>query len=111
FPLDRRIWEGQIDALTGKFRVIAPDLPGFGRSPGEPPPKTVEQFGQLLLGLLDARGIRRFAAAGHSMGGYILFALHRLAPDRLAAAALVSTRALPDSDDARKGRAETARRA
>ena len=37
FPLDNRIWESQVAALSDKYRVIAPDLPGFGKS--QPPPK------------------------------------------------------------------------
>ena len=37
FPLDRRIWSQQIDALSTQCRVIAPDLPGFGESRGEKP--------------------------------------------------------------------------
>ena len=35
FPLDNRIWEAQQAALSDKYRVIAPDLPGFGKS--QPP--------------------------------------------------------------------------
>jgi pimeloyl-ACP methyl ester carboxylesterase len=111
FPLDRRIWEAQIDALSAHARVIAPDLPGFGRSPAGPLPESLDGTGHLLLRVLDSLGIKSFAVAGHSMGGYILFALHRLAPDRLAAAALVSSRAKADSDEARKAREETAQRA
>jgi len=45
------------------------------------------------------------------MGGYIVFALHRIAPDRLTGVGLVSTRAKADTDQARGAREETARRA
>ncbi len=111
FPLDRRIWDAQVEGLAARFRVIAPDLPGHGKSPIDTRPYTMEHFARGLLGLADALGVRRFVAAGHSMGGYILFALHRLAPERLAGAALVSTRANPDTEEGRKAREETARRA
>src|SRR6185295_18240550 len=46
-----------------------------------------------------------------SMAGYILFALHRIAPERIAGGALVSSRALADNDDGRKTREATAQRA
>ena len=35
-PFDRALWEPQLAALRGRFRVIAPDLRGFGRSPVTP---------------------------------------------------------------------------
>jgi pimeloyl-ACP methyl ester carboxylesterase len=60
---------------------------------------------------MDKLGIPKFHAAGHSMGGYILFALHRLAPERLAGGALVSSRALGDNEETRKTREATAQRA
>lgn len=111
FPLDRRTWEAQVDGLAGRCRVVAPDLPGFGASSGSPFPAGLDDAARALLGLMDRLGLERFAAAGHSMGGYILFALHRLAPGRLSAAALVSTRAHADSPEGRKTREETAQRA
>jgi pimeloyl-ACP methyl ester carboxylesterase len=64
-----------------------------------------------MLEIMDSSGVNRFAAAGHSMGGYIVFALLRLAPERISAAAFVSSRALPDTEDARKIREAVAQRA
>ena len=32
FPLDHRMWHEQIDTLSSRFQVIAPDLRGFGTS-------------------------------------------------------------------------------
>jgi 4,5:9,10-diseco-3-hydroxy-5,9,17-trioxoandrosta-1(10),2-diene-4-oate hydrolase len=59
-----------IDALARQFRVLVPDLPGYGRSTksvnGEDP------FGDLataMLGLLDALGIERAHVVGNSLGG------------------------------------------
>ena len=37
FPLDGRIWDAQLAALSDRFRVIVPDLPGFGRSSVDQP--------------------------------------------------------------------------
>lgn len=47
--------------------ALAPDLPGHGRSGGEPLP-SVEAIADWLIALLDAAGIRRALLVGHSMG-------------------------------------------
>lgn len=111
FPLDRRIWDKTAAAIPARVRLILPDLRGHGKSALPPGPVTIEDYARDLLELMDGLKIPKFFVAGHSMGGYILFALHRLAPDRLAGGALVSSRALPDSPDGRKTREDTARRA
>ena len=37
FPLDSRMWEAQVEALSDRYRVIAPDLRGFGESVSDDP--------------------------------------------------------------------------
>src|SRR3546814_7797116 len=61
------------------YAVLAPDLPGHGRSQG-PAPDSIEAYADWLLRLLDAGGTRRAALAGHSMGS--LIALAAAARDR-----------------------------
>jgi pimeloyl-ACP methyl ester carboxylesterase len=46
----------------------------------------------------------RFALAGLSMGGYIAFAMMRLAPERIAKLALLDTSARPDLPEQKVGR-------
>jgi pimeloyl-ACP methyl ester carboxylesterase len=111
FPLDHRLWQAQMDQLPGSIHVVAPDLRGCGRSPLPPGPCTIETYARDLLELLDGQKAKRFFVAGHSMGGYIIFALLRLAPERVAGLALVSSRALADSEDVRRTREGTAARA
>lgn len=111
FPLNRRIWDPVAARLSTPGPVILPDLRGHGRSPLPAGPCAIEDYARDLLELADSLKIRRFFAAGHSMGGYILFALHRLAPERLLGGALVSSRALPDSPEVRKTREATAEKA
>ncbi|MGJ7916668.1 alpha/beta fold hydrolase [Massilia sp. LXY-6] len=72
------------------YNVLAPDLPGHGRSGGTAL-TTVEAMADWLLALLDAAGSRRALLAGHSMGSLIaLEAAHR-APERVAGLALLGT--------------------
>jgi pimeloyl-ACP methyl ester carboxylesterase len=72
------------------WNVLAPDLPGHGRSGGEAL-RSVEAMAGWLLALLDAAGCRQALLAGHSMGSLIaLEAAHR-APDRVSGLALLGT--------------------
>ena len=110
FPLDGRIWEKVTPAIRVPGLVV-PDLPGHGKSPALRGPVSIDDYAREMLKIMDFQKIERFAVAGHSMGGYIAFALLRLAPQRISALALVSSRALPDSDDIKKTREATAQRA
>lgn len=78
--------------LTGEYRVVAPDLPGFGASGRRDDVRYgyAEQV-QRLVGLLDALGLQRVHLAGNSMGGTlaVLFALQH--PERVASVALVGS--------------------
>jgi len=111
FPLDRRTWAAQAAALSASRRVLSPDLPGFGAAPADPAIRSMDDYARWLVGELDRQSVDRVSAAGHSMGGYVLLALHRVAPERLAGMALVSTRAAADGDDARQAREAVAQRA
>ena len=111
FPLDHRIWTEVISRLPTTIDLFAPDLPGCGGSGLPETTWTIDEYARHLLQQMDFRGFQKFFVAGHSMGGYILFAMHRLAPDRIAGGALVSSRALADTDEGRKTREATAQRA
>lgn len=98
FPLDSRMWEPQLDALGERWRLIAPDLKGFGRSeaPDDPSAYSIDDYADEVAGLLDHLGLGRVAVVGLSMGGYIAFALWRRHRDRVAAFVLADTRAEAD---------------
>ncbi len=111
FPLDHAMWAPQKEALQrAGFRVIAPDLRGQGKAPVGHGPATMQAQAADALRMLDRAGVRRFALAGFSMGGYVAFEVLRQAPGRVAGLALVDTRAEPDSPEARQGRYQTAAR-
>jgi len=104
FPLDRTIWSGQVAPLSRGFHVISPDLPGHGRTPAFDGPASMDRFARGLFDLMDRLSLPRFSVAGHSMGGYIVFAMLRARPERLERIALVCTRAAADSAEARRAR-------
>ncbi|MES2784850.1 MAG: alpha/beta hydrolase [Pseudomonadota bacterium] len=86
-------WRYQIGALAAAgFRVIAPDLRGYGRTGG---PKDVAAYGIASLvgdvaGLLDALGERKTALVGHDFGAVLAWHAALLEPQRFHAVAALS---------------------
>lgn len=107
FPLDGSLWQPQLEALEGEYRVIAPDLRGFGES-GSSPQVTMEAYAGDLHALLDELQIDQAVLVGLSMGGYITFAFYRAYPDRVRGLVLVDTRPHADTEEARANRAVAA---
>jgi pimeloyl-ACP methyl ester carboxylesterase len=64
-------WWRMLPALARNRRVIAPDLPGFGRSAGPSAGYTGAFFAHAVAGLLRALGIIRATLAGHSLGAAV----------------------------------------
>ena len=77
------MWEPQMAALAGRFRVIRHDTRGHGLSQVTPGPYSIEQLGHDALGLLDHLGIARAHFCGLSMGGMIGLHLGIHAPGRI----------------------------
>jgi 3-oxoadipate enol-lactonase len=111
FPLSSEMWEPQVRALAGRFRVIAPDYRGLGRSRPAPSLSTMGGIVADVRTLLRSLGVRRVSVAGLSMGGYVAFELYRQAPGMVKALALCDTRATPDTVEGRAGRETFARSA
>jgi 3-oxoadipate enol-lactonase len=104
FPLDHRLWDGQLAGLSSLLRVIAPDLRGHGRSEMPPGPYSMDLHADDMAGLLDHLKIQKAVVAGLSMGGYIAFAFWRRHASRVQALILADTRAEPDTPQARANR-------
>ncbi len=69
-------WGGSIESLeklscllSKKYVTITLDLPGFGQSQLPDPDWGVEEYSQVLLGLLKQLGIKKTVYFGHSFGG------------------------------------------
>ncbi len=80
-------WRHQLTALGARgFRVLAPDLRGYG---GSSQPREVGDYGSDrltgdLCGLLDHFGYERAAFAGHDWGAMVVWEMGRLHPGRVA---------------------------
>ena len=110
FPLSAEAFAPQLRSPPRGFRLIAPDLRGFG---GSGPATGITSMAALAadaLALLDQLGLREPAVVGGvSMGGYAALALARLNPGRVRALVLIDTQASADDDAARSGRESVAR--
>lgn len=111
FPLNHEMWSGQIEVLSREYRVLAPDLRGFGRSGVTPGVVGMEQFADDLAALLDAMQVSEpVVFCGLSMGGYVAWQFCRKFAWRLRALVLCDTRAGADSPEAAASRLTTADR-
>jgi 3-oxoadipate enol-lactonase len=108
FPMNSRMWEPQIEALRGRWRVIAPDFPGFGLSgaPAETP--SLEQYASGVVTLLKQLHVENAVVVGLSMGGYVAFRLVNELGPRLRGLLLADTRPTADTEEAVVARHELA---
>lgn len=104
FPLSAELWRPQRAALSASYRVLTPNLRGFGRSDPPHHSLTVDTYADDLVALLDELGIGAATFAGLSMGGYIVMALLRRHAERVRGLMLLSTKAPGDTEAGKQGR-------
>ncbi len=110
FPLDRTIWAPQQSSIGAIYRVIAPDLRGFGQSASPEGVATMDLMADDVIELLNALQLTEpVVLGGLSMGGYVAFNLMERYPERFRALILIDTRAAADTPAAAQGREELAR--
>jgi 3-oxoadipate enol-lactonase len=107
-PFDRTLWAPQFAALSDGFRVVAPDLRGFGRSPVTPRLVTMREYAADVEELLDGLEIARAAIVGLSMGGLVTMELAAARPERYWAIGLIATTMEPPTARDRAARLERA---
>ncbi len=90
---DHSVWalQSRYFAYHGR-NVLAPDLPGHGRSPG-PVRATIPALAEWIAVLLDSLQIKQAAVAGHSMGSLIALELAASKPSRVSKLALLGASA------------------
>jgi pimeloyl-ACP methyl ester carboxylesterase len=83
WPQHHAMWRGTIGMLRDSFRLIAPDLRGFGWTEAPAHGYDCEVFAQDQVALLDALGIERADVIGHDWGGWTTFLLGLQHPVRV----------------------------
>jgi 3-oxoadipate enol-lactonase len=104
FPLNARMWEGQLALAGGGWRVIAPHFRGVDGGTGDPPTTSIDDYAGDVIDLLDALHIDQAVIGGLSMGGYAAFAILRLAARYVQGLVLADTRSEGDTLEGLEGR-------
>jgi pimeloyl-ACP methyl ester carboxylesterase len=107
-PFNRGMWAPQLAAIRDRFRVIAPDLRGYGDSPVTPGTVPMAQLAADVGHLLDRKGIATAALAGLSMGGLVVMELAAAQPERWWAYGFIATTAHRLTGDERAARLDSA---
>lgn len=98
FLMSRQAWEPVMPALAERFRVVAPDLPGFGDSEKPAPNRFdygVDAFGECVADLIAAMGLGRTHVVGHGLSGAIALALATRHPEFVSRLTLVDPLVYP----------------
>lgn len=84
-------WADQVEFFSEYFKVITPDLPGFGLNNEQQAPQTITGFARYIINHLDKLGVDNFHLVGHSMGGMIVQEIIALVPERVEKLVLYGT--------------------
>ena len=85
------MWKPQINFFKKYFRVITPDIPGFGKSNKVKALNSIQSIANFLLDCLEERKIHKFNLVGHSMGGMIVQEMAKKRADRILKLVCYST--------------------
>lgn len=99
FPLNARMWNGQLAMAERGWRVIVPQLRGFDDGTGDRAATSMDDYAGDVIDLLDALHIKQAVIGGLSMGGYIAFSILRLAARYVQGLILADTKPQADTLD------------
>jgi pimeloyl-ACP methyl ester carboxylesterase len=100
FGASLQTWDAWADSLSSNYRVIRPDLPGFGLT-GARADQNYSEAADLaaLIQLLDRLNVKKVAVVGHSMGGKMAWNLAAADAGRVTALVLMAPDGFPDSQN------------
>lgn len=99
-PFNRSMWAPQAVELAREgYRVITPDLRGYGASDVVPGVTAFDVFARDVAALMDHLDVRQAVLGGLSMGGQIVMEFHRLFPERVTGLLLADTSPRAETDE------------
>ena len=91
-----KMWEPQINFFKKNFRVIAPNLPGFGKSKNVKSHRSIKSLASLLSKCLNKKKINKYNLLGHSMGGMIVQEMAKINVNKISKLICYSTGPIGD---------------
>jgi len=98
-PFNRSMWDHQTDYFKEHYRLILPDLRGYGESGVTTPRVFLDEMSLDIIHLLDELGVTKANFIGLSMGGQIVLDLYRLMPHRFTSLVIVDSDARGESPE------------
>jgi pimeloyl-ACP methyl ester carboxylesterase len=83
WPQNWFMWRKLVPTLGGRYRLLMPDLRGFGWSDAPASGYGTERLATDALGIADTLGIDRFRLIGHDWGGFIAYLVALREPSRV----------------------------
>lgn len=105
FIFDSTLWQRQLPPLVADYKILVPDLRGFGESTDCDGMITMESYVDDVFEIIKEKGIKNPVLAGLSMGGYVALRMADRSPKSFSGLILFDTRAAADSDEAKLKRA------
>lgn len=101
------MWRHFAESLSNQYRVLCPDLPGFGNSTMTSSITSLEEVAEQLEEWMDALQIQNPIVMGHSLGGYVALALLERMGSRIQAIGLLHSTAYADDLEKKEMRNRT----
>jgi 4,5:9,10-diseco-3-hydroxy-5,9,17-trioxoandrosta-1(10),2-diene-4-oate hydrolase len=89
-----KVWFNQLRRFEPDYRVLAPDLPGYGQTPLPEGIRSIDDYPGFILSLLDEAGLAEAVLIGNSMGGRVALQLALDHPERVSGLVLVNASGL-----------------
>ncbi len=89
-PMGSETFDDLGPALEKNFRVIVPDLPGFGASSAFIPDYSIRAHAKYVLQLMNHLDVKKAHLVGYSMGGGVAINMAEIAPEKISSIIMLS---------------------
>ncbi|MFN8294353.1 MAG: alpha/beta hydrolase [Chitinophagales bacterium] len=106
FLEEGNMWNDIATNLSKQYKVIVPDLEGFGNTPLQSSGRklSMEQYAEDVRTLLQKEKVKKCVLLGHSMGGYIALHFAEKYPELLAGFGLINSHCFADTNEKKVAR-------
>lgn len=108
FCEDHAVWLPWAEPLADQYRMIMPDLPGFGKTDLPSEAMAMKNYATTVLHILQAEGLQTAPMLGHSMGGYTVLQMALHFPKTVSGIGLFHSSALADDEQKKADRLRVA---